>query len=62
MEKQAAVAANRYESQREMFRHLFCAQIRNRIYVPGREVVNEAAEKEREHAEFESIDDYVEQA
>lgn len=62
MEKKAAVAANRFEAQREMYRNLFCAQIRNRKFVPGRENFNEAQEKERERAEFESIDDYVEQA
>ena len=62
MEKKAAVAANRFEAQRELYRHLFCAQIRNRKFVPGRENFDEVQEKERERAEFESIDDYVEQA
>ena len=62
MEKQAAVAASRFETQREMYRHLFCTQIRSRKFVPGRENFDEAQEKERERVEFESVDDYVEQA
>lgn len=57
-----ATAAYGYEAQREMFSHLFSAQIQNRKYVPRHENYDETKKKERERAEFESIDDYVEQA
>lgn len=46
----------------EMVHSLFNARIQNRRFLPGREQMNEADEKIREKAEFESIEDYIEQA
>lgn len=51
-----------YTNYRIALHNLFSAQIRNRIYIPGREGYDEIKEKERERAEYEVIDDYVEQA
>lgn len=48
--------------QPEMLYRIFSSSITRRQYVPGREVADEAQEKRRERADFEVIDDYIEQA
>jgi hypothetical protein len=45
-----------------IYRNIFGRSVTQRQYVPGREVYDEGLEKKRERAEFQVIDDYIEQA
>lgn len=62
MRAQAAMTGTMNAYRMEMIHHLFNARVQNRRFLPGRENINEVLEKVRESAEFESIDDYIEQA
>ena len=45
-----------------IYRNIFGRSVTQRQYVPGREVYDEGLEKKRERADFQVIDDYIEQA
>lgn len=62
MRANAAMTGTMNAYRMEMVHSLFNARIQNRRFLPGREQMNEADEKIREKAEFESIEDYIEQA
>lgn len=58
----AAVKRNVRNLQSDMLYRIFSSNITGRRYVPGREVADEEQEKRREYADFEVIDDYIEEA
>lgn len=62
MRANAAMTRTMNAYRMEMVHNLFNARIQNRRFLPGREQMNDADEKIREKAEFESIEDYIEQA
>lgn len=62
MRANAAMTRTMNAYRMEMVHSLFNTRIQNRRFLPGREQMNEADEKIREKAEFESIEDYIEQA
>ncbi len=62
MRANAAMTGTMNAYRMEMVHSLFNARIQNRRFLPGKEKMNESDEKIREKAEFESIEDYIEQA
>ncbi len=45
-----------------IYRNIFGRSVTQRQYVPGREAYDRSLEKKRERADFQVIDDYIEQA